>query len=237
MISNALLRALVVLALLLGSHALSEAASITWDFTGSGGSGSYGNSRTFTQNGVTVTVTAWGYTAGASDNAFEIAAVGQWSTGLGVCNKAETCADPEHQVDNVGPDDWVLFTFSTPVDPTSIRIDPYGTYDTDVSYWAIVTPSLNLTNKTYSDLSALGFVRVDQNGPTTTNPQDVSIISPVVSALLFGAQLGGEAYADRFKIASLQHQCLSRHLSYCSAVAWQGSESGDESPFRIESSS
>lgn len=208
---------LIVLALcqVLSFGSLVFADTITWNFTGSGGYGNFGVPRTFTQNGITVTATAWGYTAdlmGGTDNGFQIAGLGQWSTGLGVCNQSEglQCGSPAHQVDNVGADDWVLFKFSTPVDPLSVRVDPYGTWDTDVSYWVgNVNPSLSLSNFMYSDLGGLGFgSRIDQNGPYTSNPLNVPITSPLVNALLFGTKIGGDPFSsasekDRFKIASL----------------------------------
>ena len=103
---------------------------VTWSFTGtqggSTGEGANGNTRTFQSGGVTLTATAWGYTYGSSNNALENAALGRWSTGLGACNRSESCGDPNHQVDNVGADDFVLFTFSEAVDIATIRIDPYG---------------------------------------------------------------------------------------------------------------
>ena len=119
------------------SAGTAAADPVTFSFTGSqGGSygeGSNGNVRTFVSGGVTLSASAWGYTYGSSDNALQNAALGRWSTGLGACNRSESCGSPVHQVDNSGADDWVLFTFSEAVDVTSIRIDPYGTYDRDVS--------------------------------------------------------------------------------------------------------
>jgi hypothetical protein len=167
--------------------------------------------RTFLAGGITVTATAWGYTYGSSDNALQTAALGQWSTGLGVCNRSEgsNCGSPNHQVDNVGSDDWVLFTFSSPVDITSLRIDPYGTWDRDASYWVgNVTTPLNLTGVTYAGLAALGFGSMYTSTSTQSGTaRDVSIAGGMVNALLFGARIEGESSSsttqDRFKIASI----------------------------------
>ena len=104
--------------LLLSSAA--QATSLTIDFATSGGvqSGSgYSNERTYTSNGVTVTVTAWGVT-GSGDTKFQNANVGQYSGyGLGVCDRNEglNCDIPVHQVDNSNGYDFVLFQFSSPV--------------------------------------------------------------------------------------------------------------------------
>lgn len=175
------------------------------------GSGTYGNNRTFTSGGVTLTVSAWGYTYGSNDNALESAALGRWSTGLGVCNRSEDCTSPQHQVDNVGIDDWVLFVFSEPIDITTVRIDPYGTYDRDVSYWTgNVTTPINLTGVRYSstlptDLADLGFTeRRDQTYSSSGSPLNVPITTGYVNAMLFGARIEPDSTAgDRFKIASL----------------------------------
>lgn len=182
---------------------------VTWSFTGSqGGSmgeGSYGNTRSFVSDGVTVTASAWGYTYGSSNNALESAALGRWSTGLGSCNRSETCGNPSHQVDNVGADDWILFTFSEAVDITSIRIDPYGTYDRDVSYWVgTVSTPLNLHGVNYNGLDDRGFGnRIDQTYSTGSSALNVPIAGGRVNAILFGARIEGSGANDYFKITGL----------------------------------
>lgn len=199
---------LVIGSLLLGAQTAS-ADTITFDFTGAQGGtmgeGFVGNTRTFTSGGITLTVTAWGYTYGAGDNALAQAALGRWGTGLGACNTTESCSDPQHQVDNVGAADWVLFLFSAPVDVSSVRIDPYGTWDRDVSYFLGSTGNpLNLTGVAYAGLGGIGFGGV-QNDEATASDQfrDVSINGGFANALLFGGYLGGYDQDDRFKIKSL----------------------------------
>ena len=69
------------------------------------------------------------------------------SAGLGVCNRSEGsgCSSPQHQVDNnTGTArDWVLFKFSEAVDITTVRVDPTGAYDTDVTYWTANSSTFN----------------------------------------------------------------------------------------------
>lgn len=185
--------------------------SVTWNFSGSGGAGSFANSRSFTSSGVTVKASAWAYTFGSSDSALETAALGQWSTGLGVLDRSEglSASDPEHQVDNYGPDNFVLFEFSSPVRNVSVAIDPYGTWDRDVSYWVGYAESpLNLDGKTYSNLSGLGFAsQVNNTSSASDSPRTVTITSVnPFNKLLFGAQVGAPTSSDidRFKI-----NCLS----------------------------
>lgn len=199
---------LVIGSLFLGAHTAS-ADTITFDFTGAQGGalgeGSVGNTRTFTSGGITLTVTAWGYTFGASDNALAAAALGRYSTGLGVCNTTESCEDPQHQVDNVGAEDWVLFQFSALVDVTSVRIDPFDTWDRDVSYFVgNAGIPLNLTGVTYAGLGGVGFGAMQSDSASASSLfRDVSINGGFANALLFGGFLGGDDEDDRFKITSL----------------------------------
>lgn len=192
-------RGAVTAVLLFGTGGFAEA--ITWNFTGSGGEGAIGNSRTFTSEGITVTATAWSYTG----TGFQAARLGLWSTGLGICSQSERCGDPVHQVDNAGQNEFVLFQFSAAVDPLTVRVDPYGTYDRDVSYWTgtVGLPSDLLGGETYASLGGLGFgSRIDNNGTVSSSPRNVSINSLPVTAMLFGAgyNSGGNDY---FKITSL----------------------------------
>jgi hypothetical protein len=199
-------RAVIVSLLLLGTSGFAEATSVTWNLTGPGSEGSLGNTRSFTDfgSGITVAASAWNY----YDGSFRQANLGQWSTGLGVCNPSESnpCSSPSHQVDNQGSDDFVLFLFSAPVDPTTVRIDPYGTYDRDVSYWTgtVGTP-ISLTGVSYGGLGALGFSsRIDNDGTSSSSYRDVPIVSPFANALLFGPKYGGEGDGyDYFKITKL----------------------------------
>jgi hypothetical protein len=193
---------LVMCLLLLGITSTAEASPIIWNFTGSGGEGSVGNERIFNAGGITVTANAWSYHGGV----FNEARLGQWSTGIAVCAVPETCSNPQHQVDNVGQHDFVLLRFSAPIDPLSVRVDPYGTYDRDVSYWVGNISSSNLTGKTFNQLGGLGFLGgslpVNSNGTISSSPRDVSINNSIpVNALLIGAKyLGTGDGDDRFKI-------------------------------------
>ncbi|NWF72321.1 MAG: PEP-CTERM sorting domain-containing protein [Nitrospirae bacterium] len=182
---------IIAFSLVIGTGASAEATSITWNFTESGGKEAYGNSRSDSQNGITVRATALGYTAdhrGGRDHGFQTAALGQWMTGR----------SHDHQVDNRG------------ANHQSVRIDPYGTWDTDVSNWVGNAPSSsNLSHKTYGDLAGWGFSsRINHNGPYTSTAQHVGINSPPANTLHFGAKLGGDPFSskhhiDRFEIPSV----------------------------------
>jgi hypothetical protein len=183
------------------------AATITWNFGSNAGAGAYGNVLTFGQGGVVVTISSWSVGSQANST-FVSAGTGQWGSGagLGVCDQFESCASPQHTVDNSGYLDFILFQFDKPVDPTSIHVNGYETNDTDVSYWVGTTAlgATRLTGYTLSGLNGLGLGSALTN--TGFNSRDVSLTSNVVNTLLIGAKVGtisGSDLYDYFKIGSL----------------------------------
>jgi hypothetical protein len=171
--------------------------------------GDYGNVRTYTVGGVTVTASAWSLT-GNGGTTFQSSQLNRFDSGLGVCNRVEgkNCNSPEHQVDNSGSYDFVLFQFSALVDPLSVVINPVNNnpdYDRDVSYWTgISTASLN--GKTITELLGLGFGnRMDVNASADDDELTVGLVSPLANSLLFGASMFSSTDRDDwFKITSLK---------------------------------
>ena len=93
------MKALIALAagLVVASALPSQGQTLTWNLGGSGGyAGSNGNTISFTESGVNVTASAWSYTKGSSDTAFESGKLGQWGPGLGVVNREESNSSPWH---------------------------------------------------------------------------------------------------------------------------------------------
>jgi hypothetical protein len=188
---------------------------LTFDFTGAQGGprgmpAAPGNVRTFTAGGVTLSVSSWGYTFGALDDALETARLGRWSTGLGSCNAGEVpCSSPIHQVDNEGADDWLLFLFSEPVDISTVTADPHGVWDRDVSYYVgNVGSSLDLTGIGYAGLAALGFGPLFLDASTPSGAaRDVAIAGGLVNALLLGGYPGETD--DLFKVRGLSADTIS----------------------------
>jgi hypothetical protein len=213
--ANTLKGTITAAVLALAAAAPANAAQITWDFANltnttesTSGSG-FGNSRTFTSNGVQVRATTWGLT-GNSGTTFQTAQIGRYAgAGLGSCNQGEGtgCDSPTHQVDNVSQYEFVLFEFlSGSVDPLTVTIENYGgDPDTDASYYVGSGVNLNLTGKTLADLASLGFgARFTSDVPNGTSPRAVTIGgSTVAQSLLFGASLDSSDRDDRFKIRSL----------------------------------
>jgi len=189
---------------------VAAATPVTFTFTGNGGtvggSSPFGNTRTYTSGSSSVTVSSFSLPSNLSGN-FVPAQLG-WYSGLGLasCNntgEGAGCSNPEHQVDNNGSYDFVLFVFNSVMDPTSILINPYGDYDRDVTYWVgnlgASLSTLNLGNM------GLGS-RTDDNSTSSDNSRSVSIGGGTGNALLIAARLpgnGADENIDRFKIESL----------------------------------
>lgn len=187
------------------------AQNVQWDTVGPNHGGSFGNILNFysdTDNKDLV-VTSWGYTKGSSNTAFETARGSIYTIGMGVSNAEETTNNPDHQVDNGGPDDFMLFYFDEMVGNVKVTIDPYGTYDRDVTYYtATLDGPVDLTNLTYADLATLGFTaRHDDYSTVSGEARQVSIADTPggFNAILFGAWQGEPSTdsLDCFKISGV----------------------------------
>ncbi len=162
-------------------------------FVGSGNSNSYVQSN----GGVTLTVTGWRLTNAGT---FVQASVKQNGAGLGVCDIGSCPLGVGEATDNFGQDDFLLFSFSTPVDPVSVGITGIsvpvfgGYFDTDVSYLATnALPPL-------TTLAALGALTNNNGG--TVSGRSVAIDGDVaVNTLLFGTRAGQAD--DRLRVSSL----------------------------------
>ena len=179
-----------------------QAATISFDFTGSQG-GSYGvgttDSRTFTVDGFTVTATAYSYYSGS----FHEANLGRWDSGLAVCNSVEMssgCQSGEHQVTNNKGFDFVLFEFSGPADPLEVRIRTTNDYDLDVTYWSGTGPVNLVGDGTANNYSGSSSTRT------------VYLNSGVSDWLFFGASTSNAGIKDGFKIKSLEVDTYTRQV-------------------------
>lgn len=195
---------------------LQTARASTWNFPTGGTSAvssgsSYGNRMTFSQGLESLRTTAWSNTGTTPQYAFDPAALGRFSTGLGVCNRDEgsvtSCISGAllHQVDNVSQQDLVLFLFDTPQAMQALTIDPYGVWDRDVSFWVgTVSPTLNLSGSTFASLAALGFgPQVNSLNSAGEAALTIGLGGLVGNALLVGALNPADGTPDRFKIRSL----------------------------------
>jgi len=159
--------------------------------------------------------------------------VGQYTgNGLGVCsvgdsgyntsNASAGCTAPYHQVDNSGSYEFILFTFSTPVNLSSITLANFGgdsPIDMDISYWVNPSSLTNVpaaaTNVFCGDTSEGAANQntcptVEGNGAGIgTGSMTDTITGTNVNTLLVGAYVGAtgspaDSDADYFKIQALQ---------------------------------
>ena len=191
---------------------VASATTITFDFTTSGGTvggnpNTYGDTRTYWDATHTYSVTASSYSLPSNLlGNFSNAQLNQYSgLGLASCNQTEGagCGDPVHQVDNQSSFDFVLFKFNFTADPTNVVINPYGTYDRDVTYWV----GDNSAALTTLNLAGLGMgARMDDDSTVSTNSRSVPVGGGTGNALLLAARLSGnnaDGNYDYFKIESL----------------------------------
>lgn len=211
------------------------AATTAFNFTtNTGANGEFGNDNIsnstplqYTIGGLTVTATAYA-TANTSNTTFSgTPTIGSYSGyGLGVCSAADgtNCPGtaPQHQVDNNGAYEFILFRFSSAVSLDSIVLANFGTtgssIDMDISYW--VNPS-SLTSipagATYVFCGDAGEGAANQNTcPTSqgsgngigTGSMTDTLTGSNVTSLLVGAYTGAttspaDSIPDYFKIQEL----------------------------------
>jgi len=213
-------------ALLLTAAAYSHAA--IYDFTSGGSSFTEVNGPGF-GNGLDygdMTASAWATTGVPTNNnsLIDEAQIHAWSTGLGACNKSEGLANggcstsTEHQVDNIGDDDYILFLFDQTVSFDNIVIDPYFRSDRDVSFWiGNISSSSDLLGLDPADLdlgstNSIGFGPYNQKSfyGASSSPETIDLTGAtggnIGNALLFAARADAGNYYDNdyFKIASLE---------------------------------
>ena len=213
---NSTMKLAVLAAGMMMTSMAAQATTITFNVMSGGtnsASNAYGNARTFSSSGVDVTATAWSLPTLSAD--FAAAQLGRATNyGLWVCNTSEgiNCASPDHQIDNVGGMEFVLFQFSQAVDPASISIATYNQADLDVSYYlGNVSSNLSLTGVNLIELAGLGFGgRINDDVNSYATSRTVSIVNNIgVNALLVGARISGDSSADYFKIKQLSVDTVS----------------------------
>lgn len=179
------------------------AATVSFSFTGSGGQGSSGNSLVFTdQNGSGITATVKAFSNTGTSSTLAAAALGQWGSGLGVCNSVEVAggcgtSSPlwEHTVSNTQSTDMVLIVFSSAINLGNLSLSAYN--GADVSYFAgNLTGSVSGKALTNSALNGIGLGN-QQTGSGTS----IGLSGNNVTALLVGARIGHSN--DGFKISAL----------------------------------
>ena len=173
-----------------------------------------GNVYEFTDNGITVEVTAWSDSGvGSIDETATVVTegfgIGSCNSGDGTLNRCTTGRNSENRyaIDNGGGYDWVLIVFPESVDLGAFDITPEGRQDMDVTYWAgTITSASDISGLTYAELDALFGTRVTQDFARGTASQSLTIVdslgNPVTgNAILIGTSL--TSGADRFGLSGM----------------------------------
>ena len=130
-----------------------QAAATEFSFVSGNPADAFGNSYSQTLDGLTTTATAWSTTE--KSNRYETAELEIFSGfGMGVCNQDEglNCSNANnmHALDNKGPNDLILFSFSSAVKLGNLSLQQFGG-DSDLSLWA-GSGSLALAGQKSNDL-------------------------------------------------------------------------------------
>jgi PEP-CTERM motif-containing protein len=177
---------------------------------------SYGNERTFTTGGLTLT--ARGFSTGNVNGGgnFETAYLGLYvPNGLGVTSQGLLLFGGdglglfnEHTVDNDGKNDLVVFKFPTSAYiPTGVFLNQFGDTDIVAYVGGNGLAFSNFTSLSYSTLTSNGFTAclAGNSGGTSNRSADLSPCNLSGQYLIIGANNKSETVDDNdfFKIGSL----------------------------------
>ncbi|WP_016952819.1 SdrD B-like domain-containing protein [Anabaena sp. PCC 7108] len=172
----------------------------TFDFNGNSSTdGTDGNTRTFTQDGISVTASAFSRVDG-KNGTWNKAYLGSYTGGLGVTDSNESSS--YHRVDNGGGrDNYVLFQFSESVVIDSAYLQ-YVVDDSDATVWI---GNFNNTITTLSDsiLDSFGFTEVNLGG-SSDRWADINANQNLGNTLVIAAKTDDSN--DQFKIRYLDIQ-------------------------------
>jgi protocatechuate 3,4-dioxygenase beta subunit len=172
-------------------------------------SGSNGNIRSFSVNGINVKASA--FSRADSGGAWATAYLGLYSHGLGVTDSSEGNGDNDrHTVDNQGGrDNYVLFEFSQPVVFNRAFLDYVGA-DSDVTIWIGTKTDPYNSHLTLSDAMLAGFVKetnlTDSPDSRWADANDAGVSGNV---LIIAAQADDTSPEDSFKISKVDVGCVS----------------------------
>jgi hypothetical protein len=168
-------------------------------------SGTAGNIRTFTVNGVTVNVSA--FSRADSNGAWSTSWLGVYSLGLGVTGPSEgDGSNNQHVVDNIGGSrDYVLFEFSAPVVVDQAFLDYVYNGDSDMSAWIGTKTNPISNHNTLSDafLTSLGTREDNDTTLTTSRFADINAANTAGNVLVIAASASDTTPEDTFKLHKL----------------------------------
>jgi hypothetical protein len=179
-----------------------ECVEVQFAFAGNTSTtGTAGNIKTYTVNGVSVNVSAFSRTTGGTWNT---AYLGAYSDGLGVTDGSENGASGTHKVDNVGRYNFVLFEFSTLVEVDRAFLDAVTT-DSDISVWVGLANNPFHNHLTLSDASVSMTVLAESNDADNANARwaDFNNGGVIGNVLVIAASMTDTTPDDQFKISKL----------------------------------
>jgi len=146
--------------------------------------GTAGNSRTFSSDGVTLTARAFSREeVNCKSVSWTNAFLGNYTSGLGVTNGAESGTN--YRIDNVGSrKDYLLLQFSESVVLDKAYLKSVLT-DSDARFW-IGTAAANLTSLSDATLAALGYVE-QNNGGGSDRTADVNAPNRIGNTVVIAA--------------------------------------------------
>lgn len=205
--------------------------SSTFNFTGGSSktTGAAGNTISQTVDGITVTASAWSidstigtpfHTHGtASSLDLRPAYLGDYSAGLGVTDYRENGSSPGHTIDNVGAYDFILLSFSQPVQLLFGTLNAFQAYpflpadnDAWVSFSDVAPGSTPLTDPKVFANMILHATEVNGTGSsakTFLNPGMNTGTEWIIGADAFDTGLSGGNLRfpdDAFKLAGFSVQ-------------------------------
>jgi hypothetical protein len=169
-------------------------------------SGSAGNIRTFSVNGVSVK--ASGFSRKDSDGSWAAGYLGSFAGGLGVTDTSESGTNDTHKVDNTGGrDNYVLFEFSEKVTVSQALLDAV-TGDSDITVWIGTKDNAFNNHQTLSDAFLASLTKED-NDTTLTGTRTASFNAGKLSGnvLVIASSTSDTSPDDAFKIKQITIIC------------------------------
>jgi hypothetical protein len=169
-------------------------------------SGTAGNIRPFTVDGVTVNVS--GFSRRDSNGAWTTSFLGLYNEGVGVTGPSEgTGSNNQHAVDNIGGyRDYVLFEFSAPITAKQAFLNYIYAGHSDMSAWIGTTTNPIANHNTLSDAFLASLGTREDNNTTSTASSRWAVINAAQNTgnvLVIAASVSDPARNDGFKIHKL----------------------------------
>lgn len=171
--------------------------ALSFDFSGSSAtSGTAGNTRSFTVDGVSVTAAAFSRT---TNGQWSQAYVGAYANGLGVTDASENGAGQTYTVDNSGRDNYLVFKFSQDVVVDKAFLGQV-TGDSDLTAWIGSAATLPTS---LSDALLAGLAREENDGGAVARWADLNATGREGNLLVIAASVKGGKADDQFLLDQL----------------------------------